>query len=459
MRKAGVVGKSKRSAAMDTPRKREDFSLDRDYQETLGTGTYLSYRRRKSNPAGVWSARRYDPTTRKISQTRLGDADDKGAMTADGDKTLTYQQAKARAEEWFSGKWPPPAAPVTPEPMRESAPSYTVKDAWADYIANAEREGVKGIKIMQQTADAHILPALGDVEVETLTREQIESWHNALAKAPKRTNRKLKEGEEPPAPKALTDDEVRARRDTANRIMTNLKAALNHAADRGKTGASTLPWRIVKPFQGTTSQRVRFLTVKEQQMLIAACDSELRSLVIGGLFTGARYGELCKVRVKDFDPRSKTLFIQWGKGKGVAVSRHVALNAEAVTWFKEFVGDRDGEDLMWHRDGVKRTTRAKTLADPDAWASYDQIHAMEKAVEAAGIDAVTFHELRHTYASTLINAGCPLSFVAKQLGHKDTRMCERHYGHIAHAALAASIEKLTPTLGVAKLTKKANSPS
>ena len=39
-------------------------------------------------------------------------------------------------------------------------------------------------------------------------------------------------------------------------------------------------------------------------------------------------------------------------------------------------------------------------------------------------------------------------FVARQLGHADTRMCERHYGHIARQALSASIEKLSPKLGL-----------
>ena len=103
---------------------------------------------------------------------------------------------------------------------------------------------------------------------------------------------------------------------------------------------------------------------------------------------------------------------------------------------------------MWQRATVARTTRAKTLQDPNGWASYDQDFPMEKAVAAAGIDRVTFHELRHTYASSLLNAGCPLVFVAQQLGHEDTRMCERHYGHIARQALAASIEKLSPKLGL-----------
>lgn len=376
-------------------------------------------------------------------QSRMGEADD--YMDADGNRILSYAQAQKRAEAWFKEA----DRRLELEKGGEIVPTgpYTVADAWADYHADARRRGVKGVKIMGQTADAHILPPPASLQVAKLTRRRIENWHEGLSLAPKRTNRKPREGEEPEEPGPLTQDEVRARRDTANRILTNLKAALNFAADQRKA-MGEYPWREVKLFKGTTSQRVRFLTVVEQQKLVAACDADLRPLVMGALYTGGRYGELCKVQVRDFNPTHKTLFIQWGKGKGDAVSRDVALSPEAVAWFSCFTKGRKPEELMWKRKDVERTKRAEILKDPCAWTDYDQVYAMEKAVKAAGIAVVTFHELRHTYASGLINAGVPLTFVAKQLGHKDTRMCERHYGHIARQALAASIEKLSPKLGL-----------
>lgn len=134
--------------------------------------------------------------------------------------------------------------------------------------------------------------------------------------------------------------------------------------------------------------------------------------------------------------------------KGAAVSRSVALSSEGVAWFTEFTRDREPDELMWRRGTVARTKRALLMRDPNAWTDYDQVFAMEKAVRAAGIAPVTFHELRHTHASGFINAGVPLVFVAKQLGHADTRMCERHCGHIARKDLAASIERLSPKLGL-----------
>ena len=53
----------------------------------------------------------------------------------------------------------------------------------------------------------------------------------------------------------------------------------------------------------------------------------------------------------------------------------------------------------------------------------------------------------------LVNAGCPLAYVAAQLGHSDTRMVEKHYGHLAPSALADSIRALMPKLGLMEAPK------
>jgi hypothetical protein len=48
----------------------------------------------------------------------------------------------------------------------------------------------------------------------------------------------------------------------------------------------------------------------------------------------------------------------------------------------------------------------------------------------------------------LVNAGCPLPYVAAQPGHSDTRMGGKHYGHLAPNAMADSIRTLMPKLGL-----------
>jgi integrase len=60
---------------------------------------------------------------------------------------------------------------------------------------------------------------------------------------------------------------------------------------------------------------------------------------------------------------------------------------------------------------------------------------------------VTFHGLRHTWASQRIMRGLPVMVAAQVLGHSDTRMVERHYGHLAHGYVQQAIERTGMILG------------
>ena len=61
---------------------------------------------------------------------------------------------------------------------------------------------------------------------------------------------------------------------------------------------------------------------------------------------------------------------------------------------------------------------------------------------------ITFHGLRHTYASLYLMAGGGLPDLAKQLGHTTTRMVERHYGHLAEQWRAERAKQFAPALGM-----------
>jgi hypothetical protein len=60
---------------------------------------------------------------------------------------------------------------------------------------------------------------------------------------------------------------------------------------------------------------------------------------------------------------------------------------------------------------------------------------------------VTFYTLRHTYASHLIQQSTPMLYVASALGHRDARMVEKHYAHLAPSHVAATIRANLPTFG------------
>lgn len=82
---------------------------------------------------------------------------------------------------------------------------------------------------------------------------------------------------------------------------------------------------------------------------------------------------------------------------------------------------------------------------------------MREASERAKIvPPISFHILRHCYASLLVKSGAALHMIAKNLGHcsrdgqPDTRMLLRHYGHIEDSHIAKTIREHAPTFDFPK---------
>jgi integrase len=280
---------------------------------------------------------------------------------------------------------------------------------------------------------AYAIPALGDKHVDKLTADVLRKWHRDLAKAPRRIRTHKGAAEHKTAPIDLEDPEAsRRRKVSANRILGLLKAALNYAFTENKV-ASDAEWRRVKPFKDVNQSRAAYLTLAECKRLLNAADPDFRLLVRAALETGARYSHIAQLRVSDFNPDSGTLHIrpqsQPGKqGKGF----HVVLTEDGQGFFQHLATGRAGNEPLLGRE----------------WKASDQQRPMRAACERAKIDPpVGFHQLRHTWASHAVMGGMPLPVVAKNLGHVDTRMVERHYGHLAPSYVAESVRKHAPRFG------------
>lgn len=430
------MARTKRSAQLDSRNRRLALEAGKEHSEPLAAGCYLIYRRAEGG--GAWWARWYDSDTKRKQRTVLGSADD--YIDADGVRVLNWEQAQKKAGEWFRERGRLAHLKATGEVISDKP--FTVADALADLQDDIKRRR-RPVVTAEGYSRTRIIPALGDLEVGKLTRKKLADWHLALSESPRwrtgrNTSKEIKEWSEPP-----TEDQLRARQSTANRVLAILKRALNLAVENGRYSGAT-PWREVKPFSGVTSARVRFLTHDEQVRLLNVCPPDFRALVFAALHTGSRYAPLARLRVKDFNPQAGTLFIARDKGKGKDTSRHIALAPDAVEWFNSQAAGKAPSDILLPHSSTKRTTR-KDTAD-GTWLAHDQTPAMRQACLAAGLEPITFHELRHTYASGLVNAGVPLAYVAAQLGHANTRMVEIHYGHLCPTALSESIRKLTPGL-------------
>src|SRR5262249_19108837 len=153
----------------------------------------------------------------------------------------------------------------------------------------------------RRSAETHILPALGSVQVTKLTAKRIEDWHHGLAQKPALARSSKKPGKKPNHRKAdKSADGIRKRQATANRILTVLKAALNRAWNAGHVPNDNA-WRRVKPFKGVETARVRYLSEAECIRLVNACEPSFRNLVRGALLTGCRYSELACMQAADFN--------------------------------------------------------------------------------------------------------------------------------------------------------------
>jgi integrase len=139
-------------------------------------------------------------------------------------------------------------------------------------------------------------------------------------------------------------------------------------------------------------------------------------------------------KVQDFNPDGGTLHVRTSKsGQG----RQVVLNDEGVEFFSSLTAGRLGSETMLRK------------ADTTLWGKSHQARPMIETCARAKISpAASFHALRHTYASHVVMAGAPLLVVAKNLGHADTRMVEKHYGHLSQSYLADAIRAAAPRFGI-----------
>jgi integrase len=409
------------------PRKVKDRNLDSreargrlkargmPYYRSLDKKLHLGYRRLKGK-AGTWWARHY-VGDREYEVDAIGTADD--LSDADGVEILNYWQAQARARELMT----------LYRGAGKSGP-LTVRVALDEYLQFLESNRKTGYDARRRAA-AFIFPPLGDIEVAELSTDRLERWLAGVAKAPPRL--RTRQGDKQRHRAIAVDDEGQRRRQaSANRVLTILKAALNRAWRRGKID-SNAAWARVEPFENVDAARVRYLSVAEAKRLINAADPDFRPLVEAALQTGARYGELIRLEVRDFNSDAGTVAIRQSKsGK----PRHVVLSDEGVALFKQLTAGRAGNSLLIPRP------------DGTAWQKSAQARPMIAACERAKImPRISFHGLRHTWASLAVMAGVPLMIVARNLGHSDTRMCEKHYSHLAPDYIKEAIRKGAPRFG------------
>ena len=410
------MAKTVREAKLESRAARSRLAVSqKPYYRLIDQGLHLGYRKNASG--GKWVVRWYSGGQRYHVET-LASADD--VRDPDGLTVLSFSQAQLRARERALELSHSAAG------MEVRKGPYTVRAAIEEYLAWVDHNRKSG-KDSRTRAHAYILPSLGDAEIAKLTTPQLRKWLQTMAESPARI--RSAKGNDQRHKELNSADAKRRRKATANRVFTILRAALNQAWREGKVG-SDQAWRRVKPYPSVNAARVHYLLKDEAVQLIKGCSPEFRTLVQAALATGARYGELVASRSADFNRQSGTLHIHHSKtGPG----RHVVLTEEGTELFTRLAHGKSASDAMFLRK------------DGNTWGKNHQTRPMREACKAANINPpISFHGLRHTYASLSVMNGVPLMVLAKNLGHSDTRMVEKHYGHLAASYIRDAIRNGAP---------------
>lgn len=211
---------------------------------------------------------------------------------------------------------------------------------------------------------------------------------------------------------------------TCNRIMALMRGIFSAMVRSDIIEKLQNPCLKVQDF-ATPPGRERYLSQKEVRKVLDFLDNTKHVMAAAFfkllLFTGARRSEILKATWQYVDLSARILTVPISKsGK----ARHIALSEEALAVIKSL--PRTNKWLFPSSD----TNR------PMACPYYLWYQMLKKC----GLSDIRIHDLRHSYASFMVNSGCSLYEVQKALGHSDPKMTQR-YAHLDTKTLLSAADK------------------
>lgn len=273
----------------------------------------------------------------------------------------------------------------------------------------------------------HLLPVLGSTDIREITREQLKRF----------LYDKLSAG---------------LSRNSLKGYLSPLREMFNHAIEDGHVNRNPCQglMRTIRTEKGERLEKIGFLTREEVVFLLNACQRHFPSsypFILLLARTGVRLGEAVALQWGDIDfhgrfievrrnfTRGKLSTPKSGKGRRVDMSRMLTDTLHAL-----FV-ERKKETLRrgWgHVPGWIFTTEDGTMLDPDNF----RRRVWEKLLLKAGFRHIRIHDLRHTFASLLIQQGESLAYVKDQMGHHSIQMTVDIYGHLVPGGNKAAVDRL-----------------
>jgi integrase len=199
---------------------------------------------------------------------------------------------------------------------------------------------------------------------------------------------------------------------TARHYYTNFKTVINWWITEKE-----IPF--VNPINSITfdpipKARVRFLYPAEEKILtpIVQTDIEVWPYYVAALETGLRISNLCSMKVKDVDLILGKIFIPISKN---GRSGYIPISSKLRAVLIEAMREKQPMDkALGHF-----THRSRLYV------------RFQELVKQAGVKDLTFHDLRHSFAYSHLSRGKSIYIVSQLLLHRDVKVTQEHYGHLA----------------------------
>ena len=397
------------------------------YWRSLDPDVHLGYR--KGKRTGSWIVRWRNGTGYR--QAPLATADD--IFEADGAKVLSYGQATTACRVHV-------ASSRADERMASAGPIPTVKTACQAYSAGIETRqptlGGKPSKISRSRLQTHVLAdmILGGMDLHALKSSHIQDWKTRLRE------------------KQLAETTVR-------RIANDFRAALNAA---GVSHRAVLPlefstemqdgFRITNNDPVAESDRPNIILSDDdvRGVIVAAkqiddeCgwDGHLHQLVTGLAATGARYSQIARVAVSDFQPTLNRILIpSSNKGRGNRKRPPIAIRIgdDVISKLASQSRGRHASDLLFKRWAYKRTAGIKWEKEKlRGWLPSELTKPFAAIATRAGLsEDVTAYSLRHSSIVRGLRANLPVRLVAA-IHDTSSDMIEKYYSAFIVDALGAA---------------------
>ncbi len=321
--------------------------------------------------------------------------------------------------------------------MLVTAPQQKLEQFLQQWLEETQRNSVKprSFERYEEIVRLHIVPVLGNVQIQKLTPQQVQSFYT----------KKIKEGY-----KAIT--------------VASFHNVLHKALDMA------VRWNLVaKNVCDVVSPprvedfEIQPLTVEQiRKLLEVAKGHPMEALIKVAIATGLRRGELMALKWQDIDLTTGILQVQRNlvripsklPGKGYIESetktkksrRSVVIASFALEALREHRSQQlhalAAAGPLWQYNNYVFCTTIGTHIHP----TRDMADPLNELLEKAGLPHIRFHDLRHTAATLLMSQGVHPKVVQEFLGHSTITMTMDIYSHVLPTMQQDAISKMNDAL-------------